>query len=128
MKIPRLKRILNQLEPHGPGNMKPVFMTRNVFSTDVRLLKEEHLKISMTQPNSDIVLEGIGFKMADKMDLVAAGVPFDVLYTLETNAYGNVVESAVTSGQSLANYDALNVPFQFQCPNRRQPSRKMNHF
>jgi len=87
MKIPRLKRILNQLEPHGPGNMKPVFMTRNVFSTDVRLLKEEHLKISMTQPNSDIVLEGIGFKMADKMDLVAAGVPFDVLYTLETNVW-----------------------------------------
>ncbi len=87
MKIPRLKRILNQLEPHGPGNMKPVFMSRNVFSTDVRLLKEEHLKISMTQPNSDIVLEGIGFKMADKMDLVASGVPFDVLYTLETNVW-----------------------------------------
>ena len=87
LKIPRLKRILNQLEPHGPGNMKPVFMSTNVFSTDVRLLKEEHLKLSMTQPNSDIVLEGIAFKMADKMDLVASGLPFDVLYTLETNVW-----------------------------------------
>ena len=87
LKIPRLKRILNQLEPHGPGNMKPVFMSSNVFSTDVRLLKEEHLKLSMTQPNSDIVLEGIAFKMADKMDLVASGLPFDVLYTLETNVW-----------------------------------------
>ena len=87
LKIPRLKRILNQLEPHGPGNMKPVFMSTNVFTTDVRLLKEEHLKLSMTQPNSDIILEGIGFKMADKMDLVASGLPFDVIYTLETNVW-----------------------------------------
>jgi len=87
LKIPRLKRILNQLEPHGPGNMKPVFMTRNVFSTDVRLLKEEHIKVSMTQPNSDIILEGIGFKMPEKMELVASGLPFDVLYTLETNVW-----------------------------------------
>ncbi len=87
LKIPRLKRILNQLEPHGPGNMKPVFMSRNVFTTDVRLLKEEHLKLSITQPNSDIILEGIGFKMAEKMELVASGMPFDVLYTLETNVW-----------------------------------------
>jgi single-stranded-DNA-specific exonuclease len=87
MKIPRLKRILNQLEPHGPGNMKPIFMSTNVFSTDVRLLKEEHLKISMTQPNSDLIIEGIGFRMADKMDLVASGIPFDVIYTLETNVW-----------------------------------------
>ena len=87
LKIPRLKRILNQLEPHGPGNMKPVFMSTNVFTTDVRLLKEDHLKLSMTQPNSDIILEGIGFKMADKMELVASGLPFDVIYTLETNVW-----------------------------------------
>lgn len=87
MKVPRLKRILNQLEPHGPGNMKPVFMSRNVFTNDVRLLKEEHLKLSMTQPNSDVVLEGIAFKMADKQELVASGLPFDVIYTLETNKW-----------------------------------------
>ena len=67
--------------------MKPVFMSTNVFSIDVRLLKEEHLKLSITQPNSDIVLEGIAFKMADKKDLVASGLPFDVLYTLDTNVW-----------------------------------------
>lgn len=87
MKVPRLKRILEQFEPHGPGNMKPVFMARNVFSTDVRLLKDSHLKISMTQPNSDIIMEGIGFNLADKMDDVAAGLPFDVVFTLETNKW-----------------------------------------
>ena len=41
----------------------------------------------MTQPNCDGVIEGIGFKMANKMELVASGIPFDVLYTLETNVW-----------------------------------------
>ena len=87
MKIPRLKRILNQLEPHGPGNMKPVFMSKNVFTTDVRLLKDAHLKLSITQPNTDVVIEAIGFNMAEKMDLVAAGLPFDIIFTLESNKW-----------------------------------------
>ena len=87
MKIPRLKRILAQFEPHGPGNMKPVFLTKNVFSKDVRLLKEAHLKITAVQPNADVMLEGIGFNMNEKMDLVAAVLPFDIAYTLEINRW-----------------------------------------
>ena len=87
MQIPRLKRILNQFEPHGPGNMKPVFEATNVYSTDVRLLKEEHLKIVMTQPTSDVQLEAIGFRMPEKADIVAAGMPFDILFTLESNRW-----------------------------------------
>jgi len=87
MKIPRIKRILNQLEPHGPGNMKPVFMTRNVFTTDVRLLKDAHLKLAITEIGSDVVIEAIGFNMPEKIDMVAAGVPFDIIYTLESNRW-----------------------------------------
>lgn len=86
-KLPRLKRILQQFEPHGPGNMKPVFVSRNVYSTEVRLLKEQHIKLSMAQPLNDVVMEGIGFNMQDKYDSVAAGIPFDVVYTLETNRW-----------------------------------------
>jgi single-stranded-DNA-specific exonuclease len=89
MKIPRVKRILEQFEPHGPGNMKPVFLAKNVYSTDVRLLKDVHLKLSMTQPNSDVVIEGIGFNLGDKIDDVAAGVPFDLVFTMESNKWNN---------------------------------------
>ena len=89
MKIPRIKRILEQFEPHGPGNMKPVFLAKNVYSTDLRLLKDVHLKLSMTQPNSDVVIEGIGFNLGDKIDDVAAGVPFDLVFTMESNKWNN---------------------------------------
>lgn len=87
LQLPRLKRILSQFEPHGPGNMKPVFTSNNVFSTDVRILKEVHLKLAMTQPDSDVVIEGIGFNMSEKMDTVASGLPFQVAYTLESNKW-----------------------------------------
>lgn len=87
LKIPRLKRILEQFEPHGPGNMKPVFMATNVFATDMRILKESHLKITMVQPDRDVVLEGIGFNLVDKQDDVASGLPFDVVFTLESNVW-----------------------------------------
>lgn len=87
LQLPRLKRILSQFEPHGPGNMKPVFTSNNVFTTDARLLKDAHLKLAMTQPSSDLVIEGIGFNMAEKMDAVASGLPFQVAYTLESNKW-----------------------------------------
>lgn len=87
MKVPKLKRIIKQFEPHGPENMKPVFISKNVFSTDVRVLKDAHLKLSMTQPENDVVIEGIGFNLAEKKDIVASGLPFDVVYTLEINKW-----------------------------------------
>jgi single-stranded-DNA-specific exonuclease len=89
LKIPRLKRILEQFEPHGPGNMKPVFLAKNVFATDTRILKEAHLKLKMVQPEKDVVLEGIGFNLVDKLDNVASGVPFDVVFTLESNQWND---------------------------------------
>ena len=87
MRIPKLKRILKKMEPHGPGNMKPVFISRNVYSTDVRILKEKHLKLKMTQVDSDVIMEGIGFNLAEKENDVAAGVPFEIVYTLESNSW-----------------------------------------
>jgi single-stranded-DNA-specific exonuclease len=87
MKIPRLKRILNQLEPHGPGNMKPVFLTRNVYTTSCQVLKEAHLKLTVVQADSDVQIEAIGFNMADKREIVADGLPFEMIYTIEVNRW-----------------------------------------
>jgi single-stranded-DNA-specific exonuclease len=85
--IPKIKRILNQLEPHGPGNMKPVFKSSNVFVEDVRVLKDVHLKLVFTQPNTGIEIQAIGFNLVDKIDLINSGKPLDILYTLETNSW-----------------------------------------
>ncbi len=85
--IPRLKRVLDQLEPHGPGNMKPVFLSTNVYAVATRVLKEQHLKLTLVQPHSDLQLEAIGFNLADKIDLLGSGLPVDIIYTLEGNTW-----------------------------------------
>jgi single-stranded-DNA-specific exonuclease len=86
-KIPRLKRIIESFEPHGPGNMKPVFYSRNLFATDSRILKEAHLKLKVIQPNSKLNYEAIGFNLAHKEMETVSGIPFEMAYTLETNDF-----------------------------------------
>jgi single-stranded-DNA-specific exonuclease len=87
MKIPRLKKILDYFEPHGPGNMRPVFISTNVFTKNIRILKDAHLKLTVTQPHNDVAIEAIGFNLADKEMLVAMGIPFEMAFTLETNSF-----------------------------------------
>jgi single-stranded-DNA-specific exonuclease len=87
LKIPRFKKIIDHFEPFGPGNMKPVFVSENVYTKNLRLLNDAHLKLTVVQPNHDLTMEAIGFNMADKELLVADGLPFQLAYTLETNVF-----------------------------------------
>lgn len=86
-KIPRLKTILEYFEPHGPGNMKPIFLTKNLFTKSCRILKESHLKIECLQPTYDLVMEAIAFNMVEKENSIAKGIPFQMAYSLEVNSF-----------------------------------------
>jgi len=78
--------IIDQMEPFGPGNMKPVFSSRNLQAVKPQLLKEQHLK--MTVVNEDgIPVEAIGFFMPDFYDKLKTGVVFDMAYTIEENNF-----------------------------------------
>ncbi len=87
LKVSRFKKIIDHFEPFGPGNMKPVFVSENVFTKNLRVLNDAHLKLTVVQPNHDVAMEAIGFNMADKELLVADGLPYQVAYTLETNSF-----------------------------------------
>src|SRR6185436_19613040 len=59
--------ILTQLEPFGPDNMRPVFVSTGVYNTGYsKIVKGSHIRFVLTQ--HDITLTGIGFNMADKFD------------------------------------------------------------
>ena len=84
---PALNNILKQFEPFGPANMKPVFLTRNLYDYQggSNIVKEQHLRIVAHQKNGSVI-EGIGFGIGDKFDIVRNG-PFDMVYNLEENEY-----------------------------------------
>ncbi len=79
-------RIIEQMEPFGPENGKPVFVSRAVKESGYsRLLKEKHLRLFLQQ--DDIIFSGIAFNMADKWPLVQSGQSFDIAYTLDVNEW-----------------------------------------
>jgi single-stranded-DNA-specific exonuclease len=90
-KLPRIKKILDAFEPYGPGNMKPVFCTTELYAKDARILKEKHLKLTVVQPNSKLVFDAIGFNLAEKEIATLKGLPFDMAYTLETNEFNGKI-------------------------------------
>jgi single-stranded-DNA-specific exonuclease len=84
--------ILKQFAPHGPENMKPVFLARNVldYQNLSTVVKEKHLRLVIYQPGSR-TMNCIGFGLADKADIVKEGKPFDILFHIEENEWqGNI--------------------------------------
>ncbi len=87
---PRFFGIIEQMAPFGPENMKPVFVTRGVKDHGwSKIVKEEHIKFSVRKGNSPVI-DGIGFRMAEKFNYVKTG-PFDIAYQIDENEWqGNV--------------------------------------
>ncbi|TCJ17749.1 single-stranded-DNA-specific exonuclease RecJ [Flaviaesturariibacter flavus] len=78
--------ILSQMEPFGPDNLRPTFITRRVMNTGYsRVVKEKHLRFSLRQDG--LTFSGIGFGMADKMPLLEQNKPVDVVYKLDINEW-----------------------------------------
>ncbi|HMZ46012.1 MAG TPA: DHHA1 domain-containing protein, partial [Chitinophagaceae bacterium] len=78
--------IIMQMEPFGPNNMRPVFISRNVIDTGFsKIVKEQHLKISVKQNN--IILNGIGFNMANKFSILEQNNQVDIVYTIDQNEW-----------------------------------------
>jgi len=79
--------IVRQMEPFGPGNRRPVFVSRQVRDSGrSKLVKEEHLKLSVQQDSSR-TYDGIAFGMGKLYEKVSTGNPFDICYVLEENEW-----------------------------------------
>ncbi len=78
--------ILNQMEPFGPENMRPVFIARKVNDTGFsKVVKEQHIRFVLKQNN--ITLTGIGFNMAEKFPLLQQQKPLDIVFTIDENEW-----------------------------------------
>ena len=78
--------ILQQMEPFGPENLRPVFIVRKVMDTGYsRIVKEQHLRFSIRQDNT--IITGIGFNMADKFPMLQLKTPVDIVFKVDENEW-----------------------------------------
>ena len=82
----RFINFLNYLEPFGPGNSKPVFVTKDLKGiSNVQLLGKdrETLKFKLNSTHSD--LDVIGFRMVENYEKLLSGKNIDIAYTIDKN-------------------------------------------
>lgn len=80
--------ILCQMEPFGPGNLRPVFIAKNVMNTGwSKIVKEQHIRFSVKQDN--VTITGIGFGMADAFHLLEQKKPLDIVFKIDENEWND---------------------------------------
>ena len=84
-------KVLRCLEPFGPGNPRPVFVTRNVINN--RYTKRvgktgEHLRLDVTDRTAAI--SGIAFGKGDLALHLQNGNAVDICYVLDENVFNGV--------------------------------------
>jgi single-stranded-DNA-specific exonuclease len=85
---PKFFRIIQQMAPFGPLNMKPIFTSTcvrdNGYGKQVGADKT-HLKLNVFQGDNKKTYNAIGFNLGDKMALVKND--FDIVYALDENEW-----------------------------------------
>ena len=82
--------VLRHLEPFGPGNPRPLFVSRRLINhRDTRAVgkEREHLRLDVTDRMNAIT--GIAFGRADMADYIQNGNAVDICYELNENTFNH---------------------------------------
>ena len=86
----KLHNDLKRFAPHGPGNPKPIFCTRNVYdygTSKVVGRQQEHIKLELVDSKSSNVMNGIAFGQSQAARYIKSKRSFDIAFTIEENIY-----------------------------------------
>ncbi len=89
---PKFFRILNQFEPFGPENKRPIFLSENLnLKGELNKIgkNREHLKLSVSQ-ESDKTFSAIGFWLSEKATSISPNSTFSMLYTIDENTWNGI--------------------------------------
>jgi single-stranded-DNA-specific exonuclease len=82
---PRFVRLLKEFAPFGPGNMRPVFLGRNLeVCSSPRIVGKNHLRFRVRQDG--IQFDAIGFDLGDLLPRVPLGrKDLECIFSIEEN-------------------------------------------
>ncbi|RKY91907.1 single-stranded-DNA-specific exonuclease RecJ [candidate division KSB1 bacterium] len=84
-------RLLKLFAPHGPQNMRPVFLSTNLEVVGTpQIVGSNHLKFKVRQRGAQnrIVIDAIGFNLGDLIYRISPGeANLDMIYVIEENEF-----------------------------------------
>ncbi len=86
----KLHNELKKFSPFGPGNMKPLFCTTDVYdygTSKVVGREQEHIKLELVDSKSSAVVNGIAFGQSASARYIKSKRSFDIAYTIEDNIF-----------------------------------------
>jgi len=79
-------KFLNALEPYGPGNMRPIFVSNNLSIDGIpKLLGKSQNTLKFSVKQNRTLIESIGFNMADHFEKLIQNSPIDIAYVIGEN-------------------------------------------
>ena len=94
---------LQPLEPHGPENLRPVFLSKNIKNARFTKLvgaQADHLQLHVKQAGNVSEMKGIAFKMKTWVYPIIEGKEIDLLFQLNENVW---------NGQSSIQLEVLDI-------------------
>lgn len=83
---PKFFNILKQMEPFGPGNMRPVLLCHDLrHRYEPRIVGKKHLKMTVTKEGQ--VMDAIAFNFGERFDEVKYSDNFSLAFSLEENTW-----------------------------------------
>jgi single-stranded-DNA-specific exonuclease len=84
----RMLKFLNALEPYGPGNMRPVFISRDLYVDGIpKLIGRDQNTIKFSVRQNKTPFESIGFNMVEHYEKLIQNSPIDIVYVVGENKW-----------------------------------------
>jgi single-stranded-DNA-specific exonuclease len=84
---PKLYSILKQMEPFGPGNNRPVLVSRDVRNRySPKIVGKNHLKLSVHDGNGP-AMDAVAFNFGDRLDEIVAAESYTLAFSLDENEW-----------------------------------------
>ena len=86
-------KIIEQMEPFGPDNLKPIFCSRNCVTTSQnRTVGNENKHLQLFIKSKNKIYKGIAFGRGDLLNKINGSKGFDILYSVEKNTWNGNIE------------------------------------
>ena len=86
----RMLKFLDSLEPFGPKNPRPVFVSRGtkVVDNDAKIIGKDNTTIKFMASQNGIDIEAIGFNMIENYEMLLSDRKLDLVYCIGVNTWG----------------------------------------